>query len=1463
MTGHPRSLLRAATPGAHEPRSLVDVVRAHSERIPDIRAFTFLKNGETEDGVLTFSSIDERARRIAAWLQSNFTQGDRVVLLFPSGLDFIVTFLGCMYAGAIPIPVNLSRRQQGIEKLSLIAANSGAKLIMTNQSSFEELSSRFCKSAILRDLDLMSIEAVLASPSAQTSLWQPPELDLSSIAFIQYTSGSTGEPKGIAITHGNLLANQKMITEAFEHDANTVFVGWLPLHHDMGLVGNVLNPLYIGVRCILMSPVAFTQQPVRWLKAIAKYRATTSGGPDFAYDFCVQRISEDQMQGLDLRSWRLAFNGAEPIRADTLRRFSEKFASVGFSRKAFYPCYGMAEATLFISGGVAGAGPNCKDVSARALETGQIVVEAAADAHPSRTLVSCGFGHGDESIVIVDPSNGYPCPDGVVGEIWVKGSNVASGYWNNPALTKANFDAYVAGTEDGPFLRTGDLGGILDGSLYVAGRCKDLIIIRGQNHYPQDIERVVAQSNPGLENRVGVAFSVDIDGEERLVLVQEIPRLRARNLNSGELVHSIRQAVSEEYGISLSAALLVKQGSIPMTSSGKVQRRATKSAYLEKRFEPLYAWQETTMSNPEVDRSEEATISVPETYETVSAWIREVIARKKNLPLEEISLDESFASLGLDSLEIVALSGELASRLGEELSPTLVYDYPTIRLFSEKIAGKPVSQPILKELPAVVAEASPTASNAPAAVPEQDIAIVGMACRFPGADSVDAYWRLLEAGANAITEVPPDRWRVDDYYTTDWPKSGKMKTRWGGFIEDVDKFDAAFFGITPLEAESMDPQQRVLLSVTWHALEDAGIPAQTLAGSNTGVFIGINTQDYRLLHLRQGGGTDAYAGTGNGLCISAGRISYFFDLHGPCFAIDTACSSSLVAVHQARASLLRKECDVAIVGGINLVLAPDNTITFSQANLLSSDGLCKTFDVSANGYVRSDGCGVVILKRNQDARRDNDRVHALVVGSAINHDGRSNGLAAPNGLAQQQVLRRALDSAGVDPRDVSYVEVQGTGTSLGDSIEMNALKEVYGGASRAAPTLWVSTVKTNIGHLETASGVAALIKTALMLRHRKIPPHLHLRQLNPLISLEGSRVSIPDSLKDWQAPDGALRLAAVSAFGIGAANANVIMREAPADGAAPHPARIQGRSHILTLSAKSASALSQLAWAYAEFLATGGAREISLSTLCYTANARRTHHAHRLAVVVKSVHEAIDRLRHFARGENTNGVFSGFSAQTSDKNTMSFADDDANDHEKLAQWYVQGGWVDWPRYLQERIGAGAKPPKPIALPPYPFQQERYWFKVGSPPPVVALSADQFHPPLASEDRHVPDVAEQAPALASQISALSTEDAKAEILDYLFRIIAETANLGMATQAELRPNFQHIRVNELGLDSLMGVQLRNRILSEFGVGVPVQMFVGGSSSLDIAGAIYRQLVLNQLTKGAELAPGDGDTEEFVL
>ncbi|MCB0165298.1 MAG: amino acid adenylation domain-containing protein [Anaerolineae bacterium] len=1219
-------------------QTLVDLLQYRAEQQPTQTAYTFLRDGEVEEASITYQTLDQQARTIAAHLQSRGQAGDRVLLLFQPGLDYIAAYFACLYAGMIAVPAYPPHPKRPLARLEAIINNAEPKFCLTQQKLWQKINPRLSQIPAMTQMIALPTDTLGPMP---VDGWRSPHMSAGTTAFLQYTSGSTGTPKGVMVSHGNLLHNQQVLADTCCHTAETIFVGWLPLFHDLGLIGNVLQPLYLGIPCTLMAPVAFLQKPIRWLQAISDYGATTSGAPNFGYELCLQKITPAQCTNLDLSRWQVAFNGAEPVRAETLERFSNTFAPYGFRPQTFHPGYGLAEATLVVSSGLNTELPILYSVDKTALAQNQIVPESGPEA---QALVSCGYSWIGQRIVIVQPETLTRCPDLQVGEIWVSGSSVTQGYWQQPQETERTFHAYVADTGEGPFLRTGDLGFLKEGELFVTGRLKDLIIIRGQNHYPQDIELTVEQCHPALQPGGGAAFSIEVDGAERLVVVQEIKRSEVRKFKADEVFDHIRRTVFETHDLQVYTIALLKPATIPKTSSGKIQRRDCRESLLNETLSVLNL--NTLSAQPSAsatDRQQES-ISSPTTTDTVEQWLIDWLSRKLGVGPQTISPKKALADYGLDSLMAVELAQALAERFDwqdSDLDSTLAWNYPTLRALAGYLAKGPHRLAEPNTLPSSPQVSRRDKNPAPQTLNEP-IAVVGMACRLPGRiDSPTAFWQLLIDGVDTVTEIPAARWAVDAFYDPDPEAPGKMYTRYGSFLDNVDRFDTHFFGIAPREAIGMDPQQRLLLEVSWEALEHAALSPERLRGSQTGVFMGLCSDDYAKLSLNSGDPAtiDAYNSLGNAHSVAAGRLSYVLGLQGPTMQVDTACSSSLLAVHLACQSLRTGECDLALAGGVNLILAPESTIGLCKMKALSPDGRSKSFDAAADGYGRGEGCGVVVLKRYAQALADGDNILALIRGSAVNHDGQSNGLTAPNGKAQEKVIHQALTQANVQPTDIDYVETHGTGTVLGDPIEVLALNAVLG-QKRNTPLL-IGSVKTNIGHLEGAAGIAGLLKTILLLHHGQVPGNLHLDTPNPHIPWDQINLQAPTKLTPWpnnQAP----RLAGVSSFGLSGTNVHVIVESVPneAGEAATYPLKSDARPHqLLTLSAKTETALRALASRYEHYLANQP--QVDIADICFTANTGRSHFEHRLALIAQTNEQLRHQLHTFGTSQPSQDGSSG------------------------------------------------------------------------------------------------------------------------------------------------------------------------------------------------------------------------------
>ena len=654
--------LDSETSGAAKHLSLVGLLRERASLQADRSLYTLLIDGEEEGTTLSYFEVDRQARAIGALLQSLEARGERALLVYPPGLEFIVAFYGCLYAGVIAVPTHITASQfkdkQSLLRFQAIVEDASPFAVLTVSSVLPKLK------PLVDGMPGLSAARWIATDSIPIQMadsWNEPEISGDDLAFLQYTSGSTAYPKGVMVSHRNLLANLEYIDYGFEHTSQSLSLTWLPHFHDMGLINGFLQPLYKDFRCYVMSPAAFLQSPFRWLKAISRYRITHSGGPNFAYDLCLRKITEEQRATLDLSCWAVAFNGAEPIRRHTLEDFAEGFASCGFKMSAFYPAYGLAEATLKVTGGRKNSEPVFFTADASSLEQ-NIVVEASSRTTDARNVVGSGETACGTHVVIANPKSRTRCASNEVGEVWVTGPGVTRGYWNRSKENEETFRAHLDDTGEGPFLRTGDLGFIRNGELFITGRLKDLIIIRGLNHYPQDIELTVERSHAALRRGGGAAFSIDAEGEERLVVVHELD-FRQQLPNFQEVVNSIRQAIAENHQVQLYALALIKPGVLPKTTSGKVQRSLCRTFYLENTLDAVAHWQA-----PLVEAADVPLVAPAQTPEAIVEWLRSLLASKIGVAPSSIDVTHPITSYGVDSLTAIELGHHIQTAFGIVLS---------------------------------------------------------------------------------------------------------------------------------------------------------------------------------------------------------------------------------------------------------------------------------------------------------------------------------------------------------------------------------------------------------------------------------------------------------------------------------------------------------------------------------------------------------------------------------------------------------------------------------------------------------------------------------------------------------------------------------------------------------------------------------------------------------------------------
>ncbi|TGJ97242.1 type I polyketide synthase [Actinotalea fermentans ATCC 43279 = JCM 9966 = DSM 3133] len=1078
-----------------------DVLEERARSQPGGTAYSFTESDGTRSTV-TYRDLLSRVETLVAALLDVTAPGDRVLLLCDPSLGYVESFYAIVAAGRVAVPAYPAAGGRHADRVRRIVEDCRPAAVVADVPAPSDVHSLGLPAGSAwfnvndvhasREQGGSRLEKPIPSPR--------PALAEDDLAFLQYTSGSTGSPKGVMVSHANLLSNAESARTTFGFHPGSVMVSWLPPFHDMGLIGCIITPLVVGFPCHLMAPSTFLRRPLKWLEAISELRATDSTAPNFAYRLCAERVGEADLGSLDLSSWTKAMNGAEPVSMVALNRFAEAYASTGFVPSSFRPCYGMAEATLLISGGHRGDGPPRS--------------AAPLDAAGPEDFVSCGTPEPSATVRIVDATSRRPVPDRCVGEIWVSSPSVAGGYWNRTEATAATFSATTE-DGDGPFLRTGDLGFLDGGELFVAGRIKDLLIVNGRNLYPQDLEDTVRASHPEFTGRPSAAFEHD---GRIVVTVEAVPGRKVAQSDLSGIARAAAKSLSQDFEIAHPLVIVLRRGTLTTTSSGKIQRSAAQAA-----------WREGSHTSRTIARSDTADATVPPTHapaaapqdrdsadpEVAQAEIREAILSE----LAQVtgstrppSLTTLLPDLGLDSVKVAALATAIEDRTGIVVPLSLAWEVDDVESYVAAVL-QTTSAPRGSE---------PTEGRAP--VPADRVVLVGAACRLPGGvTSPSSYWELLVAG--------PDRTGIS-------PGTGRTGQRSAGIVPELAEFAPARFGIGLDEAAAMDPRQRLALTLAWEAIEDAAKDPRRLRGARIGVYLGGSDSE----HQRGAGATGStlapgYRTTGAAGALLANRISYVLGLRGPSMVVDTACSSSLVAMDLALRALRSGDIDGALVGGVSALLDGTITETLAAAGMLSMRGVCSTFDEAADGYVRGEGGVMLYIERGTAHTSDALDPYCAILGSAVNQDGRSNGLTAPSGLAQQDVIRAALGSAGRSPEDIGYVEAHGTGTPLGDPVEVNALRQVLDEGTTSG-TVWLGSTKAQIGHLEAAAGVAGLLRAALVVRAGVVPPQAEFRTPSTRIDWQASRLRVPTQRTAWDAPR---RTAGVSSFGFGGTNAHVVV----------------------------------------------------------------------------------------------------------------------------------------------------------------------------------------------------------------------------------------------------------------------------------------------------------------------------------
>ncbi|MCY7864840.1 amino acid adenylation domain-containing protein [Bacillus spizizenii] len=1341
-------------------QTLVDVIRERSN-ISD-RGIRFIESDKIETFV-SYRQLFDEAQGFLGYLQHIGIQPKQeIVFQIQENKSFVVAFWACLLGGMIPVPVSIGEDDDHKLKVWRIWNILNNPFLIASETVLDKMK-KFAADHDLQDFHHQLIEK---SDIIQDRIYDHPaslyEPEADELAFIQFSSGSTGDPKGVMLTHHNLIHNTCAIRNALAIDLKDTLLSWMPLTHDMGLIACHLVPALAGINQNLMPTELFIRRPILWMKKAHEHKASILSSPNFGYNYFLKFLKDKKSYDWDLSHIRVIANGAEPILPELCDEFLSRCAASNMKRSAILNVYGLAEASVGATFSKIGEEFVPVYLHRDHLNLGERAVEVSKEDQNCASFVEVGKPIDYCQIRICNEAN-ERLEDGFIGHIQIKGENVTQGYYNNPESTNR------ALTPDG-WVKTGDLGFIRKGNLVVTGREKDIIFVNGKNVYPHDIERVAFEMKDIDLGRVAACGVYDQESRSREIVLFAVYKKSAEQF--APLVKDIKKHLYQRGGWSIKEVLPIRK--LPKTTSGKVKRYELAEQYESGKF----ALESTKIKEfLESHSTEPVQTPIHEIETALLSIFSEVMDGKK------IHLNDQYFDMGATSIQLSQIAERIEQRFGCELTVADLFTYPSIA-----------------DLAAFLVESHSEIKQADTAKPSRssskDIAIIGMSLNVPGASGKSDFWHLLENGEHGIREYPAPRVKdAMDYLRSIQSEFNEKQFVKGGYLDEIDRFDYSFFGLAPKTAKFMDPNQRLFLQSAWHAIEDAGYAGDTISGSHVGVYVGYSKVGYdyeRLLSANYPEELHHYI-VGNLPSVLASRIAYFLNLKGPAVTVDTACSSSLVAVHMACKALLTGDCEMALAGGIRTSLLPMRI----GLDMESSDGLTKTFSEDSDGTGSGEGVAAVLLKPLQAAIRDGDHIYGVIKGSAMNQDGTTVGITAPSPAAQTEVIEMAWKDAGITPETLSFIEAHGTGTKLGDPVEFNGLCKAFEKVTEKKQFCAIGSVKANIGHLFEAAGIVGLIKSVLMLNHKKIPPLAHFNKPNPLIPFHSSPFYVNQEVMDLTPEDRPLR-GGISSFGFSGTNAHVVLEEytpeskyAPEEGNDPH---------LFVLSAHTEASLYELAHQYRQYISDDS--QSSLRSICYTASTGRAHLDYCLALIVPSKQELIDKLTSLIQGErNLPQVHFGYKnikeMQPAEKDDLSKQVSDLMQHRactkderivwlnRIAELYVQRAVIDWRAVYSNEVVQ--KTPLPL----YPFERNRCW--------VEAVHES------AKERKEKGEV------------ALDINHTKTHIESFLKTVISNASGI---RADEIDSNAHFIG---FGLDSIMLTQFKKAIADEFNVDIPMERF----------------------------------------
>lgn len=1164
--------------------SLGEMLVCISEKFPT-HGMTFV-NAHGEEKFNSYVNLLNNATKYLAILnEMGFEQGDILILLINEDLeDFYNIFWACILGGIIVAPINqpsFENNSATLAKLKSVWEVLNKPTIIVEEK-YKKYYMELKESSDFSSMTFFSVEDLKAIKENINK--SKPYTKLNDIAILQFSSGSTGIPKGVQLTHKNIITNLIAIKNSFDMDNHDNVFTWLPHTHDMGLFLQYLSSVIAGANIFIFSPMTFCRSPYLFLKKVTEHHCTWFGTPNFGLDWMIKNINEAQLKTLDFKSLKFILTGSEPISINIVNEFIKKFSCRGMTYNKIRAAYGMAEVTVCATTEKIHKPLKIAHVNRDKL-INEFVVDSVdkASGHDLARYVYVGYPIEGISVRIAD-ENGNTLDEGIVGRVQLKGESTTIGYYNLPEI---NSKMFIKG-----WLDTGDLGYMSQGSLVITGRIKDIIFVRGQNFFAHDLEELIFNTLPIQRGNLLVTgvYNDKKQTEELLVFIKH-----RTGINS---FITLRQQVIDLLKIKLALEVthVIPSKTIPKTTSGKLQRYSLQKAYLIGSYDTII--NEISQS---LQFNLKKTSKNSFTQNRLEESLRDSWAIVLGIPKEEIGVDDDFLLLGGNSVKAFQMLNQLANDLGIEIDSNVLIVCKTIRDIINYI-NKNNQSSNRTSVHKVIKHSNVNDFR------YKDIAITGLALKLPQANTQEEFWNNLVKKKDCIKKISEKRKKLSNFLEWD---------DWLGEISDIEYFDNDFFNITANEASIMDPQQRLLLEISYHALEDAGVMPSLEDSLNIGVYSGISMNTYFQLvidTIKKRGIEDLPQNTlvGNLSNIISARLSNIFNFTGPSLTIDTACSSALAALHYAVDALRKNTISGALVTSANLILTPEIHMLTKKAGIISSTNHAKVFDKDADGSILGEGILSFYLEPLEDALKKKKNVYAVIRGTAINNNGSTYGIMSPNINGQKQVLLESYADAAFSPEELTYIEVHGTGTVIGDPIEINALSKMFNEDNLKKESIGIGSIKTNVGHLLSAAGAAGLAKLLLCLKHKTLIPNLHFNQLNPYINLKESPFYIVRDVVPWEVADGNTRKAGISSFGFGGTNAHVVLEEWN-DEVPKETDSNKSTFSIAALSAKSKVSLDSMIMNTLKIFENDS--EISARDFCYTRNRYRAHYMYRSVMI--------------------------------------------------------------------------------------------------------------------------------------------------------------------------------------------------------------------------------------------------------